>query len=116
MVCSPVDLAAGQRLTVSIAGFGLGALNDADEDDLDVYDRGDDLGARRRMAFDAEEVEETITIGLPSTKSSKQQPAKAKVSHGLMIFSKPVTLTRRLAVLIRNFSRWSASSLGIHSC
>ena len=27
-------------LTVHPAGFGLGALNDADEDDIDIYDSG----------------------------------------------------------------------------
>ncbi|KAJ8514295.1 hypothetical protein ONZ45_g8158 [Pleurotus djamor] len=33
------------------AGFGLGALNDADEDDLDVYDSGTTL-SKRRTAYD----------------------------------------------------------------
>lgn len=29
-----------QTLTTYLAGFGLGALNDADEDDIDIYDSG----------------------------------------------------------------------------
>lgn len=51
------------------AGFGLGALNDADDDDLDVYDAGDAGSSRRRMAFQEDEDEDMITLG-PSTKSS----------------------------------------------
>lgn len=46
------------------AGFGLGAVNDADEDDLDVYDGGY-AQPRRHMAYDASEKEDEdqITIG-----------------------------------------------------
>ena len=33
------------------AGFGLGALNEADEDDLDVYDGGMDKN-HRRIAYE----------------------------------------------------------------
>lgn len=51
-----------------IAGFGLGALNDADEDDLDVYDnaRGG-RGGRRHQAYDInerdDEDDDRIVIG-----------------------------------------------------
>ncbi|KAG8898506.1 hypothetical protein FRB99_007394, partial [Tulasnella sp. 403] len=48
------------------AGFGLGALNDADEDDLDIYDHGDESSNRRRLAFDADDDEEVVTIGQTS--------------------------------------------------
>ncbi|KAJ7089863.1 hypothetical protein B0H15DRAFT_839551 [Mycena belliarum] len=54
-------LASGPKLA---AGFGLGALNDADEDDLDVYDGG--LAQNRnRTAYDIidREEEEKISIG-----------------------------------------------------
>jgi len=34
------DIRVSQMLTVHPAGFGLGALNDADEDDIDIYDTG----------------------------------------------------------------------------
>lgn len=41
------------------AGFGLGALNDAEEDDIDIYDGG---GAKthRHMAYDAQEDENDV--------------------------------------------------------
>ncbi|KZP28739.1 hypothetical protein FIBSPDRAFT_927491 [Athelia psychrophila] len=49
------------------AGFGLGAVNDADEDDLDIYDGGS-AQPRRHMAYDASEKddEDQITIGSAS--------------------------------------------------
>ena len=44
-------------------GFGLGALNDADDDDVDIYDNGIPQESRR-MAFEAgEEDYETIALG-----------------------------------------------------
>lgn len=45
-------------------GFGLGALNDADEDDLDVYDHTAGH-ARSRHAFDISDIhdEERVVIG-----------------------------------------------------
>lgn len=58
--------------TICLAGFGLGALNDADEDDLDVYDGGA-TSNRRREAYDVTEHEkdDTITIGGKSVRQSK---------------------------------------------
>ena len=47
----------------NIAGFGLGALNDADEDDLDVYDGALRPGAGRRVAYEAGEDEDVIMMG-----------------------------------------------------
>ena len=47
-----------------VAGFGLGALNDADEDDLDVYDAA--LGSERSkriLAYDAADDDDRITMG-----------------------------------------------------
>ncbi|KAH0836806.1 hypothetical protein J3R83DRAFT_8571 [Lanmaoa asiatica] len=60
--------AQGPRLA---GGFGLGALNDADEDDLDVYDHTMGHG-RSRHAFDASDMhdEERVVIGGRGTKSS----------------------------------------------
>ncbi|KAG6871302.1 hypothetical protein C0993_003522, partial [Termitomyces sp. T159_Od127] len=54
------------------AGFGLGALNDADEDDLDVYDGGA-ISNRRREAYDVTEHEkdDAITIGGRSARRSE---------------------------------------------
>ncbi|KXN90681.1 G patch domain-containing protein 1 [Leucoagaricus sp. SymC.cos] len=44
------------------AGFGLGALNDADEDDLDVYD-ADFKTTRNRQAYDAQHADDIFTLG-----------------------------------------------------
>jgi G patch domain-containing protein 1 len=44
-----------------VAGFGLGALNDADDDDLDVYDGGLS-GNRRLLAYDIAERDDDDTI------------------------------------------------------
>ncbi|KAJ7483173.1 hypothetical protein FB451DRAFT_1438693 [Mycena latifolia] len=54
-------VASGPKLA---SGFGLGALNDADEDDLDVYDGGF-AQSRNRTAYDIidREEEEKISIG-----------------------------------------------------
>jgi G patch domain-containing protein 1 len=43
------------------AGFGLGALNDADEDDLDVYD-ADISKIRNNLAYDAHH-DDTLVLG-----------------------------------------------------
>ena len=56
-----------------IAGFGLGALNDADEDDLDVYDRGMDQGSRR-VAYEGNEDDGQIIL------TSRNKPAQGQVS------------------------------------
>ncbi|KAI5122486.1 hypothetical protein M0805_001395 [Coniferiporia weirii] len=63
---------AGQGPNIS-AGFGLGALNDADEDDIDVYDRGSDRG-NRRLAFDEEE-EDRTTMGFRNKRPPKDRPS-----------------------------------------
>ncbi|KAG5637846.1 hypothetical protein H0H81_002983 [Sphagnurus paluster] len=62
------------------AGFGLGALNDADEDDLDVYDGGHATN-RRREAYDITErdEEDTIAIGGRSERG-KRPPVVSQVS------------------------------------
>jgi G patch domain-containing protein 1 len=51
-----------------IGGFGLGALNDADEDDLDVYDSmlHPSSSSRQRVAYDhaqGADDDETVFIG-----------------------------------------------------
>jgi G patch domain-containing protein 1 len=54
-------------LTPSQAGFGLGALNEAEDDDIDVYDSGVNRG-RTQMAYDAmdQDDREDIIMGGPS--------------------------------------------------
>ncbi len=59
-----------------LGGFGLGALNDADEDDLDVYDNGQRQSSRRRVAYDNIEGDEndTVVIGGNTKKPSLPLP------------------------------------------
>lgn len=51
------------------AGFGLGALNEAEDDDIDVYDHGASR-EHRQMAYDAGENEDSDRITLGSNKPS----------------------------------------------
>jgi len=60
-----------------LAGFGLGALNDADEDDLDVYDADFD-SARNRLAYDTQHADDILLVG--KAKQSKQD----EVSHSIV--------------------------------
>ncbi|THH12066.1 hypothetical protein EW145_g253 [Phellinidium pouzarii] len=69
---------AGQEASIS-AGFGLGALNDADEDDLDVYDR-DSVRVNRRLAYDEDEDKERIIISSRSKIARKDRPISLKAS------------------------------------
>ncbi|KAH9926919.1 uncharacterized protein B0H18DRAFT_875905 [Fomitopsis serialis] len=65
------------------AGFGLGALNDADEDDLDVYDSsmGTGRSGRSRMAYDAVDDEDTrITMGPSSSRRGARSQASRVAS------------------------------------
>ncbi|KAF8902383.1 hypothetical protein CPB84DRAFT_1775955, partial [Gymnopilus junonius] len=65
--------AAGSSKDPRLAGgFGLGALNDADEDDLDVYDVHHQ-GSRHRVAYDhiGGEGDETVQIGGRTSQQSK---------------------------------------------
>ncbi|KAJ3717704.1 hypothetical protein C8R42DRAFT_697566 [Lentinula raphanica] len=50
------------------AGFGLGALNDADEDDLDVYDSGS-ANVRNRLAYDGTDDHDRERSSLGGSKS-----------------------------------------------
>ncbi|KAG6908902.1 hypothetical protein DXG01_002880 [Tephrocybe rancida] len=92
----------GPRLA---AGFGLGALNDADEDDLDVYDGGASSN-RRREAYDISEREQddSITISGRTEKHTKapNRPATSvavfrdgqAVLPGFILSEKPVSEDR----------------------
>ena len=47
----------------SVGGFGLGALNDAEDDDLDVYDHSH-RQSRRHLAYDHHDGDDdTVIIG-----------------------------------------------------
>ncbi|KAI0343331.1 hypothetical protein BDW22DRAFT_1407187 [Trametopsis cervina] len=70
--------AKGSKLS---AGFGLGALNDADEDDLDVYDGSLNVRGGRRMAYDAEDDDDRITMG--TSKSGRSRPSQSMRAPGI---------------------------------
>ncbi|KAL1678877.1 hypothetical protein EV122DRAFT_264169 [Schizophyllum commune] len=55
------------------AGFGLGALNEADEDDLDIYDSGVPA-ARRGVAYDIIDREEEDEISISRRGQHRAQP------------------------------------------
>ncbi|KAI0714194.1 hypothetical protein C8T65DRAFT_707738 [Cerioporus squamosus] len=61
------------------AGFGLGALNDADEDDIDVYDGGIGSAARNRVAYDSMLGDDGDHISIGS-RSSRHQTTQGPVS------------------------------------
>ncbi|KAF9028984.1 DUF1604-domain-containing protein [Hymenopellis radicata] len=61
------------------AGFGLGALNDADDDDLDVYDGGP--SARNRVAYDFGDAPQDDTIVIGSNKAKGKQPEMRSISR-----------------------------------
>lgn len=81
------------------AGFGLGALNDADEDDLDVYDSGFGKKAGSRTAYDiGSEDDDRIVIGGSSHRPQLQPKSTStttfddgtRVLPGFVLFDKPV--------------------------
>ncbi|KIK50063.1 hypothetical protein GYMLUDRAFT_51406 [Collybiopsis luxurians FD-317 M1] len=63
------------------AGFGLGALNDADEDDLDVYDGGSS-SLRNRLAYDAADDHDGDRISLGGSKHKSNLSTPAASSRG----------------------------------
>lgn len=98
--------ASGPKLA---AGFGLGALNDVDEDDLDVYDGGPSSN-RRLQAYDIVERDDddTIQIGSRHDKGVKPnvRPASSlttfrdgrPVLAGFVLSDKPVAEDRWYAL------------------
>ncbi|KAF9565923.1 DUF1604-domain-containing protein [Agrocybe pediades] len=77
------NAASGSNSGPKLAGgFGLGALNDADEDDLDVYD-SNPTSSRNRVAYDiaAGEDDDTVVIGRRGDKQKAPQKAAATASQ-----------------------------------
>lgn len=64
------------------SGFGLGALNDADEDDLDVYDSGmgTGRGPKSKVAYEAMD-EDDVRISMGPSASRRASPSQAAVSR-----------------------------------
>ncbi|KAH9940773.1 uncharacterized protein BXZ73DRAFT_88499 [Epithele typhae] len=90
------------------AGFGLGALNDAEDDDVDVYDSAAGLASRRTVAFDSTlgEDDQHISIGSSSARRAAAQQPRAPpgitqnfndgtpVLKGFVLSDKPVAEDR----------------------
>lgn len=66
-----------------IAGFGLGALNDADEDDLDIYDTElKSSSSRNRHAYDEQHGDDVLSLGVRANNKDKVIPSRvAKYPH-----------------------------------
>lgn len=84
------------------SGFGLGALNEADEDDLDVYEAAGATSGRNRMAYDIAhgDDEDRIHVGgskpkRPAASTSSQYLRDGKpVLAGFSLSDKPVAEDR----------------------
>ena len=64
------------------AGFGLGAVNDAEDDDMDVYDPSDPARSGRDIAYDNFESREKVTLGSSKNRDYdfQQRNDKSEVS------------------------------------
>jgi len=60
---------------MAIGGFGLGALNDADEDDLDVYDS--QMHGKNRHAYDANDAHDEEHVFMSSRTQGARSLGKA---------------------------------------
>jgi hypothetical protein len=82
-----------RRLISYSGGFGLGALNDADEDDLDVYDNAQrPSSSRRRVAYDHIEGvddDDMVHIGTSTGEVKKMQ----EMGKGSSLHVRGMTLT-----------------------
>ncbi|KAG1771048.1 hypothetical protein EV702DRAFT_1137589 [Suillus placidus] len=95
-------------------GFGLGALNDADDDDLDVYDHSQTHG-RNRHAYDANDVHDEERVLMSSRSqgardsgkvAQPQRPSTGQVTfrdgrqplNGFVISEKPVAEDLRFPI------------------
>lgn len=75
----------------ALVGFGLGALNDADDDDVDVYDGGS-RGGGRRLAFDEEEKDQDdhIVMGRPGQASQQETLNRRPASSSTFSDGRPL--------------------------
>ncbi|KAI9062765.1 hypothetical protein FKP32DRAFT_1593437 [Trametes sanguinea] len=64
------------------AGFGLGALNDADEDDIDIYDSGPATRGSR-VAFDENLGDDEQYISIGSSAKGKRSERESRVPPGI---------------------------------
>ncbi|CAG8654042.1 15352_t:CDS:2, partial [Acaulospora colombiana] len=73
------------------SGFGLGALNDADDDDIDVYDNGIPSGGRK-LAFENIDEDDSNNINI---KSGNKGPLVTPLLSGFQIVDTPAPATQK---------------------
>lgn len=78
-VCPVVNFGFAIAYIGSSGGFGLGALNDADDDDLDVYDHAIGHG-RSRHAFDISDMHDEERVATGSKSSGRTVPTPSVCS------------------------------------
>ena len=80
--------------TINSGGFGLGALNEADEDDLDVYDSlQHPPSSRRRDAYDhIEGVDDDDTVFIRSGSGTSKADAGKRKGTSLHVCGMTLTL------------------------
>lgn len=97
-----------------VAGFGLGALNDAEDDDIDVYDlSGADRSRHRHLAFDESEATDDLDRSQNASRvHRKPNAASMKPSAQQELFNSgaPVLLGFALSKLSVIDDQWSGSS------
>ncbi|KAF8316649.1 hypothetical protein DL93DRAFT_2056211 [Clavulina sp. PMI_390] len=74
------------------AGFGLGALNDAEDDDVDVYDIGGPRQSSRTIAYDDDEPRHKVTLGSQQASQNRRplQERQPSVPTGIFNDGRPV--------------------------
>ncbi|KAH9951091.1 hypothetical protein B0H21DRAFT_705771 [Amylocystis lapponica] len=90
------------------AGFGLGALNDADDDDLDVYDGGMGRHGRTRMAYDDSLGDDDHQISMGGRKLARGQQSRVTPATTTQTFSDGRPVLRGFALSDRPVAedRW----------
>ncbi|KAF8892162.1 hypothetical protein BD779DRAFT_95881 [Infundibulicybe gibba] len=86
------------------AGFGLGALNDADEDDMDVYDSQSQ--SRSRTAYDIADREEDDKIMIGGREARGSKPGQQIPSGGSFRDGRPVLRGFALSETAVSEDRW----------
>ena len=90
-----------------LAGFGLGALNDADEDDIDIYDGGRNT-SKSKIAYDIAERERDTAV--LTQKKAKVEPVRMDFTVQFRLFIPPRGVPRRMLRSATVYPYYRASS------
>jgi len=101
-------------LTPLSGGFGLGALNDADEDDLDVYDHIQNH-TRRRVAYDNLDGDDDDTVLIGGKLDKRKLPSTVCATLSNFHFALAYTVPETFTIFQPTFSRWAACISGLCS-